>query len=239
MDPKILLPVWVLAALIVSAVASSLIYRGGARGEAFEASALGGLLSEIGSLLFRIGVPLVALLTGTLSLDLFGLGKLGVHGDHSAGFTLGEWLRGAGEAAGAVALAWAVLWISRRGAGLTAPGNGPASATLDAIRDEAQWLFFRAPGTLLTNDPLIGALTGFALMAFEWLLHPRFLPREMARENRWHLLVRVLCALVSGALYLGARNIWLMLAADIAIRVFGERLAARWLMSGAAPAAAT
>jgi branched-subunit amino acid transport protein len=235
MDPKLLLPVWVLAALVISAVTSSLLYRGGgARGEAFEASALGGLLSEIGSLLFRIGVPLIALLTGTLSLDLFGLGKLGVRGDYSAGFTLGEWLRGAGEAAGAVALAWAVLWISQRGAGLTAPGSGPANAVLDAIRDEVQWLFFRAPGTLLTGDPLIGALSGFALAGFEWLLHPRFLSRNMTREQRWHLMTRVLCALVSGALYLGTRNIWLMLAADIVIRIFGERLAARRLTPAAA-----
>jgi hypothetical protein len=104
------------------------------------------------------------------------------------------------------------------------PGDSGASAGLAALRDEAHWMFYRAPGTLLLNDPLYGAMLGFALMLFEWLLHPRFITQHAARDNRWHLLVRMLGAIVSGTLYLGTRNFWLMLAAGIVIRVFGEAL---------------
>jgi hypothetical protein len=217
-----------LASLVAHAAATSWFFRGnGKRGEALEESAVGGLLVEIASILFYVGVPLIALLSGAISLDLMGLGRLWSSGDgaYTLGFTLGDWLRAAGEGAGAVALALAVLAISRRGAGLTAPGEGLASAALNAVRDEVHGLFYRAPGTVLLSDPLFGAAIGFVLMIFEWFLHPRFIARKLPREQRWHLMVRILCALVSGTLYLGTRNFWVMLLAGFVIRAAGERLA--------------
>jgi hypothetical protein len=224
MDSKLLLPLWVVASIVVNAAVTSWLYRGdGQRAEALEGSALGGLLLELGALLYTVGVPFVALLSGTLSLDLMGLGQLWSLSGHTAGFTPAEWLRGAGEAAGAALLALAVLWASRRGAGL-ADTDGAFAGLVSALRDEAHWMFYRAPVTLLSNDAFYGAIGGIALMAFEWLLHPRFISQHLARERRWHLLTRLICALVSGTLYLGTRNFWLMLAADALIRVLAERM---------------
>ncbi len=225
MDPKLFLPIWVVGSIMVSAFATSWLHRGdGARAEALETSALGGLLLELGALMFYIGVPFLALLTGTLSLDLAGLGRLGSSIDQTFGFTTGEWLRAIGSSIGTTALALAALWVSRRSAGIVAPGDSGPSAALAAFRDEAHWMLYRAPGTLLLSDPLYGALLGFALMVFEWLLHPRFLIAHAARDNRWHLLVRLLCAVVSGTLYLGTRNLWVMAAAAIVIRVAGAAM---------------
>jgi hypothetical protein len=220
MDPRLLLPLWVVVSITLSAFATSWLYRGdGARAEALNSSGFGQLLLELGSLMFHLAVPFIALLTGAISLDLMGLGKLWVTGDHTLGFTTGEWLRAIGESIGAAAVALLSLWISRRGAGYVPPEDAGLGAALTAVRDEAHWMFYRAPGTLLFGDPLYGALIGFAAMLFEWLLHPRFLTAQISRDNRWHLLVRLICALVSGALYLGTRNLWLMVAAAIVIRV--------------------
>lgn len=224
MDSKLLLPLWVVASIVLNAAVTSWLYRGdGQRAEALESSALGGLLLELGALFYNVGVPFVALLTGTLSLDLMGLGQLWSLSGHAAGFTPAEWLRGIGEAAGATVLALAVLWASRRGAGLT-DTDGTVAGIVSALRDEAHWMFYRAPVTLLSNDAFYGAIGGFGLMAFEWLLHPRFVSQHLARERRWQLLTRLICALVSGTLYLGTRNFWLMLAADMVIRFAAERM---------------
>jgi branched-subunit amino acid transport protein len=220
MDVRLLLPIWVVASIAISAGVTGWLYRGdGSRAEALQNSGIGQLVMELGSIMFCIAVPFVALLTGTISLDLLGLGRLWAAGDHTFGFSTGDWLRAIGEGLGATALAALALWTSRRGAGIVAPGDGPASAVLTAIKEESHWMFYRAPGALLFSDPLYGALSGFALMLFEWLLHPRFLTAHVARDNRWHLLTRLMCALVSGALYLGTRNLWIIFVAGAAIRI--------------------
>jgi hypothetical protein len=220
MDPKLLLPIWVVGLIVISAGATSWLYRGdGARADALQASGVGQLVMELSALLFNVAVPFFALLTGTISLDLLGLGRLWAADEHTFGFSTGDWLRGIGEGIGATGLALLALWTSKRGAGIIAPSDGPAGAVLTSIKDEAHWMFYRAPGTLLIGDPLYGALIGFALMLFEWLLHPRFLTAHVARDNRWHLLTRLMCALVSGTLYLGTRNLWVIFAAGAVIRI--------------------
>jgi branched-subunit amino acid transport protein len=220
MDPKLLLPIWVIGLIAISAGVTSWLYRGdGARADTLQGSGVGQLVLELGALLFNVAVPFFALLTGTVSLDLLGLGQLWAADNHTFGFSTGDWLRGIGEGIGATALALLALWTSRRGAGIVAPGDGPAGAVLASIKDEAHWMFYRAPATLLLGDPLVGALIGFALVLFEWLLHPRFLTAHLARDNRWHLLTRLMCALVSGALYLGTRNLWVIFAAGAVIRI--------------------
>ncbi len=220
MDSKLFLPIWVVGSLTLSALVTGWLYRGdGWRAEALEQSSVGGLIFELGALFFAIGLPFLALLTGTLSLDLMGMGRPWSSGDHLAGFTPGEWLRGAGEMLGAVGFVLFVLWHSRGGSGLITRHEGAASDALAAVRDEAHWMFYRAPGTLITGDPFVGVLTGIGLTLFEWLLNPRFLAHDIKRENRWNLLLRLTCLIVSATLYLGTRNLWLMMAAHIAVRV--------------------
>lgn len=225
MDSKLFLPIWVVGSLTLSALVTGWLYRGdGWRAEALEQTSVGGLIFELGALFFTIGLPFLALLTGTLSLDLMGMGRLWSSGDHLAGFTLGEWLRGAGEAFGATGFALFALWHSRGGSGLITRHEGAASDALAAVRDEVHWMFYRAPGTLISGDPFVGVLTGIGLTLFEWLLNPRFLSHDIKRENRWHLLLRLTCLIVSATLYLGTRNLWLMMAAHIAIQVVAARL---------------
>jgi hypothetical protein len=225
MDTKLLLPIWVFGSMSLYAVATSMLYRNGGRlDNALSASSLGGLLHEIGTLLFNIGIPFVAMLLGVVSFDLLGLGKLSSSVDHVAGFTLDEWLRGTGGLLGAVALVWVVMRQSR--SAITVSSESPSGYSLvrNAMCDEAHWMFYRAPATLFLSDAFLGASIGFALVVFEWLLNPRFIPTNFARPNRWSLLIRLMCAITSGALYLGTQNLWLMIAAHIVIAHTGSRL---------------
>ena len=78
------------------------------------------------------------------------------------------------------------------------------------------WALYRAPLILLIGDAMLGAIAGIVLIVIEWVVRGMLTHRPMHRE---HALVLVLCLLTSAFLYVTTRNLWLMIAADIAIRV--------------------
>jgi hypothetical protein len=228
MDTRLLLPVWVAGSLILYTVITRVLYRGGGRlADRADATALGGLALELGGLLYFAGIPLLATLSGVLSFDLTGLGRLWSGAGLMPGFTPAEWLRGAGEALGVSAVALLMLAGARRATRVGHTVDGAGASLTGAIKDEAHWMLYRAPGTLFLNDPLLGVLSGAGLTLFEWVLHPRFLSRGLSRERRWALLIRLTALMVSAALYLGTRNLWLMILAGAVIRLSGDWLGAR------------
>jgi hypothetical protein len=152
-----------------------------------------------------------------------GLGASRMDGRHIAGFTPDEWLRGAGIAAATAAFVLMALRLSSRGdASGALQHEGVFIAIRNAFYEQAHWAFYRAPFILLINDAALGVIAGTGFIALEWLAHT-FIQRGDKRSHaRWWVMV---CCLLAGAmLFLLTQNLWLMIAADLVIRIGSERM---------------
>lgn len=233
MSPELQLLLWVAGSFVAGLVIVAYVHRagGGWRHRALAESELGGLIAEVASFVYHIGLPFLALIVGALSVDLLGLGAIAVDGGTMlAGFTPRDWMRSSIAAGLATGFVLAVLWMTGRAAGLySAPATDRPNSLLilrDAAYAEVHWAFYRAPFVLLLQDAYWGTAAGFALIAIEWVLM-RWLRRAPLHSDRPHTLTMACCALTSGLLYLAARNLWLMIAAHAAIRWAGARLLTR------------
>ncbi len=261
MSPELKLLLWVAGSFGIGLATVAYVHHssGGWRRQALVESESGGLIIEVALFLYHIGLPFLALIGGALSfkmltpeeitailphalsgVDLLGLGTIGVEGTPAlAGFLPLEWMRGGMAAGLTTGFVLVVLWLAGRTADPSPPaGEGEISlaATMRyAAYAEVHWAFYRAPFALLLDDALWGAAAGFALVAVEWLLLRRLQGLPL-REGRTHTLVVTCCALTSGLLYVIARNLWLMIAAHIAIRWFGTHLLLRAAPSATAQA---
>ncbi len=219
MDTRIQLTLGVAASIVIGVV-GLIAYR--ARGDAYwRDSGTGSLLAEIALFVYHIGLPFLALIAGSISLDLLGLGTDWSRGDHLAGFTLPQWFTGLAGAAGAVAFVLIALAGAKAPRTTTGYDSSGFTWLRDAIYDEAHWVLYRSPFVLLFDDLFFGALAGLALVGLEWIIRQRIAPRESDRNER---MLTLLCALTSALLYITTQNLWLMIGAHIVARAVGQRL---------------
>ena len=183
------------------------------------------ILTEIGRLLFYLGLPAAALLWGQDAVigRLMGFQPLlalnGLVGDPApaaeVAANLADWTRDVGWAAGSGAAAWAVLalgwWTARRGANPPHLDREALSGIVglrEAAYHEVHWAFYRnAP--IVALGPYWGTWAGLVLTAFEAVLNP-FWRASLGDADRASLpLLRAGMAFVSAALFLKTGNLWL------------------------------
>ncbi|MCS7055328.1 MAG: hypothetical protein NZM18_04035 [Thermoflexales bacterium] len=233
MRPEWQLLLWVGGAFGIGLAVAAYVYRlAGRRLRAFVESETGGVIVEVARFAYFIGLPFLALISGALGADLFGLGAIAVEGAPTlAGFTAREWVRGSATAALAAGFVLIILWLAGRAgdpsvAAASTDRPTPGSALRDAAYAEAHWALYRAPFVLLTEDAYWGAIVGFALAAAEWALL-QWLRRTPTRTGQTQALTIGCCALTGSLLYVTTGNLWLMIAAHAAIRWAGGRLLTR------------
>ena len=183
------------------------------------------LLTEIGRLLFYLGLPAAALLWGQDAVigRLMGFQPLlalnGLMGEPAPATdiaaNLADWTRDVGWAVGLGTAAWAVLalgwWTVRRGASPPRLDRGMLSGLVglrEAAYHEVHWAFYR-------NAPIValgsywGVWAGLGLAALEAVLNP-FWRAALRDADRVSLpLLRGGMAFLSAALFLKTGNLWL------------------------------
>jgi hypothetical protein len=226
MNAEVQLLLWVLAVFAVGCIGLALAKRASrGRGSLWD-TAIGGITAEVLLFAFYIGLPFIAVIVGALSLDLMGLGASWTDGQHIAGFTVDEWTRGAVIAAAVAAFVLMTLRLSSKGdASGALQHEGAFVAIRNALYEQVHWAFYRAPFILLMNDAALGVVAGTGFIALEWLAHAFIHRSHMRSPARWWMMV--CCALAGGLLFLLTQNLWLMIAADLVIRIGSERMMAR------------
>jgi hypothetical protein len=223
MNTEIELLLWVIASFAIGLLALAATERASRGKGSLWDTAIGGITAEVALFAYYIGMPFAAVITGALSLDLMGLGASWIGGGNIAGFSMNDWLRGALIAAGVVLFVLMALRLSlRNGANIDMQHEGAYASVRNALYEQAHWAFYRAPFILLLNDAMLGVIAGTGFIAVEWLaqaIAQRDNPRGHARW--WVMLC---CALSGGALFLLTQNLWLMIVADLVIRMGSERL---------------
>ncbi len=223
MNAEIQLLLWVLASFAAGCIGLISAERASQGKGTLWDTAIGGITAEVALFVYFIGLPFAAVIAGALSLDLMGLGASWTDGRHIAGFTADEWLSGFVAAAAIALFVLAVLRLSSGNTdGLALYHEGAFVNVRNAMYEQAHWAFYRAPFILLLNDALLGTVAGAGLVALEWLAHGFILqryPRSNAR--RW---VTLCCLLAGGLLFLLTQNLWLMIAADLVIRIGSEQM---------------
>ncbi len=174
---------------------------------------------------YYLGIPFLAATSGAIGADLLGIrGSEWVAGKSFQGFLQEDWARGAGLATLSVLATWSV-WLAgrllaRRQKLAPLPTRLPGSAwqrLLDALYDQVHWAFYRSGPILWLDDVYWGVFAGLALVLLEAALNP---------AHRWLLedpetaatpQLRLGLAWTSALLFLATRNLWLTMAAHLAL----------------------
>lgn len=217
MNQSITLVIWAIATLILGIVGAQLSSR-----NLQMRMMAGGLVGELLSFAYHVGIPFAALIFGVLGQDLVGLGRPSPNA--LLGFDEGAWVAGLMRMALAVTAIAAILWLMGREQAKVAAAPSPLISLRDTLYDEAHWVFYFSAGALWLNDAYWGVLMGVSLVVLEMLLHPRLRNQWVTQHGRQQLLLRSLCLLCSGLLYAGPQNLWLMLIGDAVIRLAGPYL---------------
>lgn len=223
MNAEIQLLLWVLGAFVIGCIGLMAAERASHGKGSLWDTAIGGITAEVMLFAFYIGLPFGAVIAGALSLDLMGLGASWTDGQHFAGFTVDEWARGTVIAAAVAAFVLMALRLSsRENASGALQHEGAFVAVRNAFYEQAHWAFYRAPFILLMNDAALGVVAGTGFIALEWLAHAFIQHGNHRSPARWWMML--CCALAGGALFLLTQNLWLMIAADLVIRIGSERM---------------
>lgn len=224
MNTEIQLLLWVLAAFAIGCAGLIAAERASHRQGSLWDTAIGSITAEVALFAFYIGLPFAAVIAGALSIDLMGFGASWSDG-HIAGFTANEWVRGALIAAAIALFVLMALRLSLQNIEhVTLHHEGAFQNARNAFYEQVHWAFYRAPFILLLNDAVLGVAAGAIFIALEWLAHALIQHNATRSRARWWVLV--CCLLAGAALFLLTRNLWLMLAADLVIRVGSERIMA-------------
>lgn len=225
MNIELQLLLWVLVAFAIGCIGLLAAERASRGQGSLWDTAIGSISAEIALFTFYIGLPFAAVIAGALSIDLIGFGASWNDIRHIAGFTADEWLRGALVAIAVVAFVLMALRLSTRNAKhAILHREGAFLNARNAFYEQVHWAFYRAPFILLMNDAVFGAVAGVGFIALEWLAHA--LIQRSARRSRARWWVMGCCLFAGTSLFLLTHNLWLMIAADLAIRIGSERMMA-------------
>ncbi len=222
MNETQLLPVvWTLASmtlavLVILFVSPALLAR-------LHATLGGRLAVQVLRLLYFIGLPYAALLTG--SLAPIDLGLTGA-GGAVLGWDVAAWLRGL-----SITLSVCVIvvlpiglasWQMKRAhhdAPLGADDRSVGAVLVEALYAEIHWVFYRAAPLILLENAYVAALLGMGLVAVEWSVELIRNGLSPTPEDRQRWLRRVLLLAVSATLFVLTRNLWLLIAAHLVIEL--------------------
>lgn len=184
---------------------------------------------------YYLVIPYAALLRHALSLVVIGL--LGAETADLPWWTLGwrltDWARAlgwitglGGIAAMTLLLGWwnvrrATLALSSDGVEFPASGLLPAPSILIVAREsfyaEIHWAFYRAAPLVLIADPYWATLAGAALVILEWTLNPAWRAGIADGPQREALLMQIGWLALSSAVFVMARNVWVIILLHIAL----------------------
>jgi hypothetical protein len=227
-----LLPVlWTLASMTVAVLV--ILFVSPPQLDRLRATTGGRLLEQFLRLIYFIGVPYAALLTG--SLAAIDMGLTGAGGS-ILGWSPTEWLRGLSTALtlGAIVLlpiGLASRQIARAGQPLGIDDRSAGAVIVDAIYAEIHWTFYRAAPLILLADVYAAVIFGVLLVGVEWIvvLIRNGVSPSPAERQQW--LRRGALLALSAALFMLTQNVWLAMLAhsvlELAWKVWLRRLAPR------------
>jgi hypothetical protein len=214
MNETQLLPVvWTLASmtlavLVILFVSPSLLAR-------LHASLGGRLTVQLLRLLYFIGLPYAALLTGSLTpIDLGLTGAGGV----LLGWDVAAWLRGLSTTLTIgiivvlpIGLASWQIARAAHGAALGADDRSVGAVLVEALYSEVHWAFYRTAPLILLENAYVAALIGVVLVGVEWSVEliRNGLSSVPGDHQRW--LRRMLLLAMSATLFVLTRNLWLLI----------------------------
>jgi hypothetical protein len=232
-ETQLLPVVWTLASMTVAVLAS--LFVSTAQLERLRITTGGRLLEQFLRVVYFIGVPYAALLTGSLaSIDM---GVTGVGGS-ILGWSPAEWLRGlsTGLTLAAIVLipiGLASRQIARAGQPLGTDERSAGAVIVEAICAEIHWAFYRAAPLILLGDVYTATLFGGLLVSVEWIV---ILIRNGLSESpgeRQHWLRRGALLALSAAVFALTQNVWLALGWHLVLellwKVWLRRLVPRLL----------
>ena len=165
---------------------------------------------------YFVGPPYAALLLGVVSPRWLGLSEVDWVGSMGMGGAI------AAAALGLLGLGW---WsyrraLPRRGDPCGRPGQGQALpllprplrwllAIIETAALQAHWAFYRSVFIVWLEELHWGSWAGLGLVCLEWALNP-WLQRGLRRPTQAEpILRRAVLALVTTALFILTRNLWL------------------------------
>jgi hypothetical protein len=222
MNETQLLPVvWSLASITVAVLV--ILFVSPALLARLHASLGGRLAVQLLRLLYFIGWPYAALLTG--SLAPIDLGLTGA-GGAVLGWDVADWLRGLSLTLTVglivvlpIGLASGQMKRALREAPLGADDRSVGVVLVDALYAEVHWAFYRTAPLILLENVYVAALIGMALVSMEWSVELIRNGLSPAPEERQRWLRRILLLAVSATLFVLTRNLWLLLGLHLALEL--------------------
>jgi hypothetical protein len=222
-DAQLLPVIWVLASMVL-AVLATLIFSP-ARATHFRLTPGGRLSTQVGRLVYYVGLPYAALLTQSLSpLDLGLAGNSGP----IVGWSSVDWLRHFGAALLVGALALGPIGLAVRQLARTAQPPGVEDRSTGAILIEAayaeiHWAFYRAAPLIILGDVYWASVIGLGLIGVEMVvtLVCNGLHRPPEEYQAW--LGQALLLTMSATVFIATRNVWLALLLHIVVELAIKR----------------
>ena len=209
-----LMPVlWTLASMTVAVL--SILFVGAAQLERLRASTAGRFLEQFLRLIYFLGLPYAALLTGSIaSIDM---GLTGAGGS-ILGWSPAEWLHGLSTTLTLSVIVFlpiglASRQIARAGQPLGVDDRSAGGVIVESIYAEIHWAFYRAAPLILLTDVYVAVLFGIFLVGVEWIVVLIRNGLSPSPEERQRWLRRGALLALSAALFALTRNVWLAMAA--------------------------
>ncbi len=205
-----LLPVfWTLASMTVAVLV--LLFVGAPQLDRLHAVPGGRFIEQALRLIYFIGVPYAALLTGSIASIDMGLSGAG---GSILGWPPADWLRGLSTALtlGAIVLlpiGLASRQIARASQPLGVDQRSAGAVIVEAIYSEIHWAFYRAAPLILLGNAYTAALFGALLVGVEWLVALMRNGLRLLPEERQAWLRRGALLALSAAMFALTQNVWL------------------------------
>jgi len=230
-EAQLLPVVWTLASMTVAVLA--ILFVSTTQLDRLRITTGGRLLEQFLRLVYFIGVPYAALLTGSIaSIDM---GLTGAGGS-ILGWPPAKWLHGFSTALmlGAIVLlpiGVASRQIAQAGRPLGMDGRSAGAVIVEAIYAEIHWAFYRAAPLILLGDVYAAVLFGGLLVGVEWIVVLIRNGLSPSPEERQTWLRRSVLLALSAALFALTQNVWLAIGLHAALellwRVWLRRLVPR------------